>query len=71
MSDREVDVLRLLARGRSMRQIAETLFISVSTVHTHTAHIYEKAGVSTRASAALFAMENGLVEGASASLSSA
>jgi HD-GYP domain-containing protein (c-di-GMP phosphodiesterase class II) len=62
LSDREVDVLRLLARGRSMRQIAEALFISQSTVHTHTAHIYEKAGVSTRASAALFAMENGLLD---------
>jgi HD-GYP domain-containing protein (c-di-GMP phosphodiesterase class II) len=62
LSDREVEVLRLLARGRSMRQIAESLFISHSTVHTHVAHIYEKAGVTTRASAALFAMENGLLE---------
>jgi DNA-binding CsgD family transcriptional regulator len=62
LSDREVEVLRLLARGRSMRQIADTLFISQSTVHTHVAHIYEKAGFSTRASAALFAMENGLLE---------
>lgn len=63
LSDREVEVLRLLARGRSMRQIAETLFISSSTVHTHVSHIYEKAGISTRASAALFAMENGLLHG--------
>lgn len=62
LSDREVEVLRLLARGRSMRQIADVLFISPSTVHTHVAHIYEKAGVTTRASAALFAMENGLLE---------
>jgi HD-GYP domain-containing protein (c-di-GMP phosphodiesterase class II) len=62
LSDREVEVLRLLARGRSMRQIAEALFISQSTVHTHVAHIYEKAQVTTRASAALFAMENGLLE---------
>jgi HD-GYP domain-containing protein (c-di-GMP phosphodiesterase class II) len=62
LSDREVQVLRLLARGRSMRQIADSLFISQSTVHTHAAHIYEKAGVTTRASAALFAMENGLLE---------
>jgi HD-GYP domain-containing protein (c-di-GMP phosphodiesterase class II) len=62
LSDREVEVLRLLARGRSMRQIGETLFISPSTVHTHVAHIYEKAQVTTRASAALFAMENGLLE---------
>jgi HD-GYP domain-containing protein (c-di-GMP phosphodiesterase class II) len=62
LSDREVEVLRLLARGRSERQIAEALFISASTVHTHVTHIYEKAAVSTRASAALFAMENGLLE---------
>lgn len=62
LSDREVEVLRLLARGRSMRQIADALFISQSTVHTHAAHIYEKAQVTTRASAALFAMENGLLE---------
>jgi HD-GYP domain-containing protein (c-di-GMP phosphodiesterase class II) len=61
LSDREVEVLRLLARGRSMPQISEALFISTSTVHTHVAHIYEKVGVSTRASAALFAMENGLL----------
>jgi HD-GYP domain-containing protein (c-di-GMP phosphodiesterase class II) len=62
LSDREVEVLRLLARGRSMRQIGETLFISASTVHTHVAHIYEKASVTTRAGAALFAMQHGLLE---------
>jgi HD-GYP domain-containing protein (c-di-GMP phosphodiesterase class II) len=62
LSDREVEILRLLARGQSMRQISEALFISQSTVHTHVAHIYEKVGVSTRAGAALFAMENGLLQ---------
>lgn len=62
LSDREVEVLRHLARGRSERQIAEALFISASTVHTHVTHIYEKAQVTTRASVALFAMENGLLE---------
>jgi HD-GYP domain-containing protein (c-di-GMP phosphodiesterase class II) len=62
LSDREVEVLRLLARGRSMREISDRLFISTSTVHTHVAHIYEKASVTTRASAALFAMEHGLLE---------
>jgi HD-GYP domain-containing protein (c-di-GMP phosphodiesterase class II) len=62
LSDREVEVLRLLARGRSERQIAAALFISSSTVHTHVTHIYEKAEVSTRASVALFAMEHGLLE---------
>jgi DNA-binding NarL/FixJ family response regulator len=62
LSDREVEVLRLLARGRSMRQIGERLYISQSTVHTHVAHIYEKAEVNTRAGAALFAMEHALLE---------
>jgi HD-GYP domain-containing protein (c-di-GMP phosphodiesterase class II) len=62
LSDREVEILRLLARGQSMRVISEALFISQSTVHTHAAHIYEKTGVSTRAGAALFAMENGLLQ---------
>jgi len=60
LSDREVEVLRLLAAGRSKREIARTLFISPSTAHTHVVHIYEKIGVTTRASAALFAMEHGL-----------
>jgi len=62
LTDREVEVLRLLARGRSMREISDRLFISISTVHTHVAHIYEKASVTTRAGGALFAMEHGLLE---------
>jgi HD-GYP domain-containing protein (c-di-GMP phosphodiesterase class II) len=61
LSDREVEVLRHLARGRSERQIAEALYISSSTVHTHVTHIYEKTRVATRASVALFAMEHGLL----------
>jgi DNA-binding NarL/FixJ family response regulator len=50
----------LLAAGRSKRDIARELFISSSTAHTHVVHIYEKIGATTRASAALFAMEHGL-----------
>ena len=61
LTEREVEVLRLLARGHSQRQIADELVISPSTAHTHIAHIYEKCGVSTRASVALFAMENDLI----------
>jgi HD-GYP domain-containing protein (c-di-GMP phosphodiesterase class II) len=61
LTRREVEVLRLLARGNSLRQIAEQLVISPSTAHTHAAHIYEKAAISTRAGAALFAMEHGLL----------
>jgi HD-GYP domain-containing protein (c-di-GMP phosphodiesterase class II) len=61
LTDREVEVLRLLARGRSKKQIAAALVIAPGTVHTHTVHIYEKLGVSTRAGVALFAMEHGLL----------
>lgn len=60
LTDREVEVLRLLAAGRSKRDIARELFISSSTAHTHVVHIYEKIGATTRAGAALFAMEHGL-----------
>src|SRR4051794_38190641 len=61
LTDREVEVLRVLARGASKREIAQALFISPSTAHTHVVHIYEKLGVSTRAAAALVAMEHGLL----------
>ena len=66
LTGREVEVLRLLVRGRSERQIAAELVIAASTVHTHIVHIYEKAGVSTRAGAAVFAMEHGLIHPAPA-----
>jgi HD-GYP domain-containing protein (c-di-GMP phosphodiesterase class II) len=66
LTGREVEVLRLLVRGRSERQIAAELFIAASTVHTHIVHIYDKAGVSTRAGAAVFAMEHGLIHPAPA-----
>jgi DNA-binding NarL/FixJ family response regulator len=61
LTDREVDVLRLLARGLTKKEIAKELVIAPGTVHTHTVHIYEKLGVSTRAGVALFALEHGLV----------
>ncbi len=61
LTDREVDVLRLLARGQTRKQIANQLYISESTVHTHTAHIYEKTGLSNRAGIALFSIENDLI----------
>jgi HD-GYP domain-containing protein (c-di-GMP phosphodiesterase class II) len=60
LTAREVEVLRLLVTGRSERRIGADLFISASTVHTHVMHIYAKAEVSTRAGAAVFAMEHGL-----------
>jgi len=61
LSDREVEVLRHLARGCTEKKIGELLFISPGTVHTHVVHVYEKIGVSTRAAAALFAMEHDLL----------
>jgi HD-GYP domain-containing protein (c-di-GMP phosphodiesterase class II)/DNA-binding CsgD family transcriptional regulator len=61
LTDREVDVLRLLARGLTKKEIANELVIAPGTAHTHTVHIYEKLGVSTRAGVALFALEHGLV----------
>ncbi|HKJ94191.1 MAG TPA: response regulator transcription factor, partial [Gammaproteobacteria bacterium] len=61
LTTREVEVLRVLCRGLSRRQIARTLHISESTVRHHLEHIYDKIGVTTRTAAALFAMEQGLL----------
>jgi HD-GYP domain-containing protein (c-di-GMP phosphodiesterase class II) len=61
LSDREVQVLRLVARGHSNREIARRLWISPKTAGHHVQHIYAKIGVSTRAAAAMFAMEHDLV----------
>jgi DNA-binding CsgD family transcriptional regulator len=61
LSEREVEVLRLLARGHSKKQIAERLVISQKTVDQHTQHIYNKIAVSTRAAATLFAIEHDLI----------
>lgn len=62
LTDREIDVLKLLACGLTKKRIAKELFISPRTVHIHVVHIYEKAHISSKAEAALFAMEYGLVE---------
>jgi DNA-binding CsgD family transcriptional regulator len=61
LTAREADVLRLLARGMSNPQIARTLVVSPKTVGHHVESIYAKAGVSTRAAAALWAAQRGLV----------
>ncbi len=61
LSDREVEVLRLVARGHSNRAVAAQLSISAKTVGHHVGHIYAKIGVSTRPAAALFAMEHDLL----------
>ena len=54
-------MLRLLARGHTMAQIAARLVIAPKTVDSHIQHIYAKIGVSTRAGATLFAVENHLL----------
>ena len=61
LTPRELQVLRLLARGLSSRAIGERLGISPKTARNHIEHIYSKAGVSTRAGASLFAVRHGLV----------
>jgi HD-GYP domain-containing protein (c-di-GMP phosphodiesterase class II) len=61
LSDREVEVLRLLARGLSNREIAEKLVISRRTAGHHVEHIYAKTGAGNRALASLFAAEHGLI----------
>jgi DNA-binding CsgD family transcriptional regulator len=60
LTSREVDVLRLCARGMTNRQIAATLVVSDRTVQHHLASIYDKTGRRTRAGAAVFAVEHGL-----------
>lgn len=61
LTEREVDVLGLLARGNTNRQIADTLGITARTVGAHVEHIYAKAGVNSRAAATLFAMQHDLL----------
>jgi two-component system response regulator NreC len=62
LSERETDVLRLIALGHTNAEIAEKLFISVRTVETHRAHIQQKLGVSSRAELVRCALSRGLVE---------
>lgn len=60
LSEREIEVLRLVVHGLSNAQIAARLHVSPKTVGHHVEHIYDKAGVGSRAAVALFAMETGL-----------
>jgi DNA-binding NarL/FixJ family response regulator len=61
LSERELEVLRLIARGLSIKQIAQQLTIAPKTADNHIQHIYAKIGVTTRAGAALFATEHQLL----------
>ena len=62
LSDREREVLRLLALGHTNQEIAKMLFISVRTAETHRAHIMQKLGLQTRAELVRYALANGLLE---------
>jgi DNA-binding NarL/FixJ family response regulator len=61
LTAREVEVLRLLAQGWSDAQIAEHLVLSPRTVNRHTASLYSKLGVSSRAAATRYAIEHHLL----------
>jgi putative nucleotidyltransferase with HDIG domain len=62
LTERELEVLRLAARGMTNREMGAQLSISPKTVGHHVQHIYDKIGVSTRAAAALYAMEHKLLQ---------
>ncbi len=62
LTARELDVLRLVAAGLGNKAIAEELFLSEKTVSRHVSNIFAKIGVSSRASATVFAFQEGLVE---------
>ena len=62
LTDRELDVLRLLARGHSNAEIGEELYISDTTVKTHVTHILQKLNLRDRVQAVVLAYQTGLFE---------
>lgn len=62
LTEREMEVLRLIAEGKSNQEIADTLFIGVKTVKFHVTNLLAKLGVEDRTQAAIYAHKNGLVE---------
>lgn len=62
LSERERDVLRLIALGHTNAEVAEQLYISIRTVESHRAHIQQKLRVSSRAELVRYALEHGLIE---------
>jgi two-component system response regulator NreC len=64
LSEREVDVLRLIALGHTNAEIGEQLYLSVRTVETHRSHIQQKLRLSTRAELVGYTLKRGLISGA-------
>jgi len=62
LSDREREILQLVSQGKSNKQIAADLFISVNTVKVHVSNIYQKIGVSSRTEATRYGIEHGIIE---------
>ena len=61
LSEREIEILELVSQGKSNKEIAAELFISVNTVKVHLANIFTKIDVSSRTEATLYAIEHGIV----------
>ncbi|HOJ13347.1 MAG TPA: response regulator transcription factor [Deltaproteobacteria bacterium] len=62
LSDREHQVMRLMASGKSIKEIAAELCLSIKTVSTYRGRVFEKLGVSTNAALVLYALKNGLID---------
>lgn len=62
LSDRETEVLRLIALGHTNNEIADSLFLSVRTVESHRAHIQQKLGLTSRSELVRYAIDRGLIE---------
>ena len=62
LTQRELEILRLLARGKTNRAIAQELIISEKTVASHVSHIFTKLGVTSRSAATAYAYDHDLVE---------
>ena len=62
LTQREQEILKLIAAGKSLPEIAKELYLGLTTVKTHAQHLYDKLGVSDRAAAVAVAMRRGLIE---------